>query len=286
MSRISRLLTLDRVDDDHFRAHPAAAGPTRVFGGQLAAQALMAAGLTVADDRVAHSLHCYFHAPGDPVAGIDYLVTTIRDGRSFSGRRVEARQGDRVIFSVMASFQRPTPGQLEHRPESADVRPPEESPPPDAASVVISETARAWFAGLGRRHPIEFRLVEGAPFDPRRTSVPRMWMRLKESLGADVLAHAAAAAYASDQLLLGAAAFRHGIEVGDPGLVGASLDHAVWFHESFRTDEWFLYEVDSAWAAGGRALSTGRIFDRSGRLVVSAAQEGVMRPVTATADQV
>ena len=253
-------------------------GTERVFGGQVLAQALLAASLTV-EERLAHSLHAYFLRAGDPEAPIVYNVDRSRDGRSFSARRVVAIQHGHAIFTLSASFQVAEEG-LEHQFPEPDV------PGPDAVgkSVLLSaetlqhlpQKMQRW---LDRFGPFEFRPVRGADPHDRIPQPPykELWFKLHGELEDDPRLHRALLAYVSDFHLVGTATLPHGISWVQGNLMIASLDHAMWFHRDFRLDDWLLYSCDSPSTSGGRGLARGMIHDRQGRLVASTAQEGVIR---------
>ena len=271
-----KLLDLRRLDEDRFEGDSPVVGPQRVFGGQVAAQALTAAGRTVDPARAVHSLHGYFVRAGDPSEPIEYRVENIRDGRSFSVRRCVAVQRGKPIFTMAASFQRQEHGLDHQRPA------PEGVPGPD-------EVLGAWDHLL----PVEERRRWPWPLDVRYVTPPgwfkpgerpandlqRVWMRIGGTLPDDPLLHACALTFASDMTLLDAVLGTHGEVWGPGGMVGASLDHAMWFHRPFRADEWFLYDTNSPSASGARGLATGRMFTTDGRQIATAVQEGLLRRV-------
>ncbi|MGX8906199.1 acyl-CoA thioesterase II [Streptomyces netropsis] len=278
------LLDLEPIEQDIFRG--TTGRPTlvpRVFGGQVAAQALVAAGRTVPDDRLAHSLHSYFLRPGDPEVPIVYTVDRIRDGRSFATRRVVAVQHGQPIFHLSASFQTYEEG-LEHQ---------EPMPPaPDPATLPTAAEMLPQYADrlggpdiveliLKARGAVDLRYAEEPPFasmGERREPKSQVWFRTNGKLADDPLLHLCLATYVSDMTLLDSVLLAHGRggwAVGD--VVGASLDHAMWFHRPFRADEWLLYDQESPTSQGGRGLARGRIFTQDGRLAVSVIQEGVVR---------
>ncbi|MET9292940.1 acyl-CoA thioesterase II [Streptomyces sp. NPDC003077] len=280
------LLDLERIEEDIFRGLSRPSLVPRVFGGQVAAQALVAAGRTVPDDRPPHSLHAYFLWPGDPGAPIVYTVDRLRDGRSFTTRRVVAVQHGRAIFHLTASFhayeegladQEPMP----HAPDPLTLPTAEELLPRYAHRFRGPDVLRRM---LEARAAVDLRYVDAPPFgsvgEPR---APRsqVWFRTQGKLDGDLdrpLLHLGLVTYVSDMTLLDSVLLAHGRggwTVGD--VVGASLDHAMWFHRPLRADEWLLYDQESPTAQGGRALGQGRIFTADGRLVVSVVQEGVVR---------
>jgi len=272
------LLDLTLVRPDVYDGRSPSASLQRVYGGQVAGQALVAAGRTVPDDRPVHSLHAYFLRPGDPAVPIRYVVDRIRDGRSFTTRRVVAIQRDEAIFHLSASFQRAEEPFVEHALPMPDVPDPETLPTFGELLAPVAERLGPWGAlprPIDRRHidnPLARRPL--AAGDPGLT---RVWMRADGVLPTDPLVHVCALTFASDMTLLDAALAREGMTWGLDRIAGASLDHAMWFHRPFRADEWFLYEADSPSASGGRALCTGRIWSRDGRHIVTVVQEGVVR---------
>jgi acyl-CoA thioesterase II len=280
VDELLELLDLRKLTDTTFRGSSPTVGPQRVFGGQVAGQALVAAGRTVDPARRVHSLHGYFVRPGDPAEPIVYAVENIRDGRSFSVRRSVALQHDKPIFFMSASFHRDEEG-LDHQGKAPlDVPPPDEVPTMADRLAKYPERLGIW-ARIPR--PIDVRYV-GEPGWVRpgdRPSEPqqRVWMRFDGVLPDDPLLHACAITYASDLTLLDSVLSAHGAVWGPGGFVGASLDHALWLHRRFRADEWFLYDCFSPSASGGRGFATGRMFTADGRHVASAAQEGLLRPV-------
>jgi len=274
------VLDLERLDDTSFRGISPPVGPQRVFGGQVAGQALVAAGRTVEPARTVHSLHGYFVRAGDPAEPIIYRVENIRDGRSFSVRRSVALQHDRPIFFMSASFHRPEKG-LDHQvPAPAEVPPPTDLPTMAERLARFPERLGIWSV-IPR--PIDVRYV-GEPGWVRPGDRPaddrqRVWMRIDGKLPDDPLVHACALTFASDMTLLDAVLSTHGEVWGPGGYVGASLDHALWFHRPFRADEWFLYDCVSPSASDARGLATGRMFTEDGRLIASAVQEGLLRSI-------
>jgi acyl-CoA thioesterase-2 len=272
-----RLLDLEQIDEDIFRGVSPRERWQRVFGGQVAGQALIAAGRTVDAGRHVHSLHSYFIRGGDPKIPIVYEVDRVRDGRSFSTRRVIAVQHGKAIFSLSASFQLDQDG-LDHQTDMPQAPDPE-SLPTFQERARTSRTAQDFWAG--RPRPIDVRYVDTAPWE-RGGSGPRdgifqVWMRVDGQLPDDPLMHACMLTFASDMTLLDAVLARQGL-ANDPGTITmASLDHAMWFERAFRADEWLLYAQQSPSASGGRGLATGRFFTRAGVQVCSVVQEGMIR---------
>jgi acyl-CoA thioesterase-2 len=280
VDQLLELLDLRTLGTDEFSGESPKVGPQRVFGGQVAGQALVAAGRTVDASRYVHSLHGYFVRPGDPTVPIRYHVENVRDGRSFSVRRSVAYQHDLPIFFMSASFHRAEEGLDHHAPSPPDIPPPEELPTMEDRLARYPERLGMW-ARIPR--PIDVRYV-GEPGWVRPGDRPadehqRVWMRIDGKLPDDALLHACALTYASDLTLLDSVLSVHGEVWGPGGVVGASLDHALWLHRSFRADEWFLYDCWSPSAAGGRGLATGRMFTRTGRHIATAVQEGLLRRV-------
>lgn len=277
------LLDLEQIERDIFRGTSRSAVVPRVFGGQVAAQALVAAGRTVPADRTAHSLHSYFLRMGDPGAPIVYSVDRIRDGRSFTTRRVVAVQHGQPIFHLSASFQTYEEG-LEHQAAMPSAPDPETLP--TAAQMLPRYADR--FSGPGvvdrlieARAAVDLRYVDAPPFgtvgEPREPR-SQVWFRTNGKLADDPLLHVCMATYVSDMTLLDSVLLAHGRggwAVGD--VVGASLDHAMWFHRPFRADEWLLYDQESPSASGGRGLGQARIYTQDGRLAITVIQEGVVR---------
>ncbi len=272
------LLDLELIDVDLYRGRQPQTDRQRVFGGQVAAQALLAGIRSVDPAYVVHSLHSYFLRAGDHSVPIVYDVERLRDGRSFATRRVVARQHGRPIYFQTANFQRAEDG-LEHADQMPDVLPPEKSF--DLIDVIRQRSdseadafAREWAA-------LEMRYVGvsglGLPVDPAQPAQARLWARVNGRLSDDASEHVAAFTYASDLTLLGAALVPHGINLGSPNLQPASLDHSIWFHRPFRADEWWLYDQWSPTAVGGRGLALARVFAQDGRLVATVAQEGLIR---------
>ncbi len=277
--RLVDLLDLENHADHHFLGRSPGAGRAgRVFGGQVAAQALVAAARSV-DAGTVHSLHAYFLAGGDPRDPIHYVVHRIRDGRSYSVRRVEACQGDTTILALTASFHRGAEESFfDHQSDrAASVPPPEDVPRfvDRLASWGIDVPAFAPFRLLDFR-PVEF-------VDPRapRALPParRVWFRTPESLSDDDLIHAGVTTYASDLFLLATALIPHAVPSNSSEVAFASLDHAVWFHRPHRADEWLLHEQHTPSASSGRGMATGSIYALDGTLVASVAQQGVLRRI-------
>jgi acyl-CoA thioesterase II len=273
------LLNLEQIELDIFRGRsPENERRQRVFGGQVAGQALVAAGRTVPADRLVHSLHAYFIRPGDPAVPLVYLVERVRDGRSFTTRRVSAVQHGRTIFTLSASFQLAEDG-IEQPSVMPDV------PPPDAAEPAAERYQRVFgpaASELFGNSPFEMRLIgpttAEAAADPALRSVhSRVWLRAAGELPDDPLLHVCLMTYASDLTLMDTVFLANGLTWTDGSVTGASLDHAMWFHRPFRADRWLLYAQEGRTAGGGRGLARGEVYTEDGTLVVSVVQEGLVR---------
>ncbi|MEO8889811.1 MAG: acyl-CoA thioesterase II [Jatrophihabitantaceae bacterium] len=275
-----RLLDLERIEENIFRGSSSRTRWQRAFGGQVAGQALVAAGRTVESDRHVHSLHSYFIRPGDAEAQIVYEVDRVRDGRSFSTRRVTAIQHGRPIFALSASFQLDQPG-IEHQPSMPPTPPPDDLPTIEERYDRADPELAAYFRGTPR--PIDLRYVDDPPWQlpgaGPHDGLNRVWMRAKGRLPDDPLMHVCVLTFASDMTLLDSVLARHGLVSSRDVTAMASLDHAMWFQRRFRADEWFLYAAKSPAATGGRGVATGRFFDLQGRHLVSVVQEGMIRTV-------
>ncbi|HKS48604.1 MAG TPA: acyl-CoA thioesterase II [Amycolatopsis sp.] len=276
LDRLVALLDLERIEENIFRGVSPAHSTVRVFGGQVAGQALVAAGRTVPAERKVHSLHAYFIRGGDPSIPIVYEVDRIRDGRSFTTRRVVAIQHGKAIFSLSASFQVSEAG-IEHADEMPEV------PAPDTLPTIAERTRDFPNLGAFRRmpRPIDIRYVNDPPWATRGSGQGgarnRVWMRADGKLPDEELLHVCVLTYASDMTLLDSPLARHGVYWDLDKVVGASLDHALWFHRPFRADDWFLYDTASPSASGSRGMATGRFFSADGRLIATVVQEGLLR---------
>jgi acyl-CoA thioesterase-2 len=282
LTRLLALLDLEKIEENVFRGLSPPEPVQRVFGGQVLAQALVAATRTVETPRPCHSFHAYFLRPGDPKVPILYEVDRSRDGASFTARRVVAIQHGAPIFTLAASFQRVESG-FEHQSKMPVVPPPEELE--DEQQVLLRDPSlkaemRAWVA---RDRPFETRSVLGrGPFAnsgdrPARPPVDHIWLKTSGALPDDPAIHRALLAFVSDMSLLDTSLLPHGKSIFSDVRV-ASLDHAMWFHQPFRADEWLLYAQDSPSASGARGFNRGAIYRRDGVLVASVAQEGLIRP--------
>jgi acyl-CoA thioesterase-2 len=272
------LLDLEAVETNIFRGVSPKVSMQRVFGGQVAGQALVAAGRTVDSERLVHSLHSYFIRPGDPAVPIIYTVERIRDGRSFSVRRVLAIQHGQPIFTLSASFQLPQDG-IDHQAEMPPAPPPESLPTLAERFVGFDEL---WAVMRLIPQAFDVRYVDDPPWvqrgqGPRENQPHRIWLKADGTLPDDPLLHVCAVTFASDMNLLDSVLIHHGLAARLDPISMASLDHAMWFHRQFRADDWLLYVSASASASGGRGLASGQFYSRDGRLVASVTQEGMIR---------
>ncbi|MGH3498634.1 MAG: acyl-CoA thioesterase [Nocardioidaceae bacterium] len=284
LAELVDILHLERLEEDLYRgAQPPESTLQRVFGGQVAAQGLMAACGSVDDSRHVHSLHAYFLLGGDTSVPIIYDVERIRDGGSFSARRVEARQHGRVIFYMTASFHVFEDG-YDHQDPMPDVPAPRDCPDlPELMGRFSTRAADSWrreWSALEVRYVGDTRPGGGIE-ETDHPAQARLWFRAHGDLPADSALSTAVLTYASDLTLLGSSLIPHGVLLGSPELQVASLDHAMWFHRPVRADEWLLYDQISPSASGALGFATARIFDESGTLVASVAQEGLIRRLRA-----
>jgi acyl-CoA thioesterase-2 len=280
VDELLNILDLEPLERNLFRGRSPKVGWQRVFGGQVIGQALVAVTRTVESNRRVHSLHGYFMRPGDPKVPIIYEVDRIRDGNSFTTRRVVAIQHGEAIFAMSSSFQKAEDG-FDHHMPMPKVPMPEELPSEEEIKArflpLMPDPMRAYYE---RERPIELRPVE---YERYQTGLPRapsfhVWIRATQRLPDDPSVHCCVLAYASDMTLLDTSLVPHGHTVFERGIQAASLDHALWFHRPFRADEWLLYAQDTPSASGARGFSRGLIFTREGELVASVAQEGLIRP--------
>lgn len=280
VDQLVELLDLEQIELNIFRGRSPEEELQRTFGGQVAGQALVAVGRTVEGDRPVHSLHAYFLRPGVPGVPIVYQVDRIRDGRSFTTRRVLGIQQGRSIFALTADFHVPEQGGIEHQNTMPEVPAPEDLP---SALEEVGARLGELPPFISRRQPFDIRYVDRLRWSKEELAgvEPRsgVWLRTNGALPDDPLIHVCALTYASDMTLLDAV--RAPVEPlwGRRHFDMASLDHAMWFHRPFRADEWLLYQQESPVAHGARGLARGQIYDRSGQLVVSVVQEGLFRPL-------
>jgi len=282
LDQLVTLLALEKIEVNLFRGQSQDLGWGTVFGGQVLGQALSAAAQTTDPDRHVHSMHAYFLRPGDVSRPIVYEVDRIRDGGSFTTRRVVAIQAGAAIFSMSSSFQKDEKG-FEHQDPMPEVPPPEKVPTEQerfAEAAAAGRMPSQFLDRFTREQPFEMRPVEviddpfhPTPMPPRRT----VWLKTTGRLPDDPALHRYLLAYTSDHGFLATALFPHGVTFFGGQMQVASLDHAIWFHSALRVDEWLLHVMDSPVAHGSRGLVRGRIFTRDGRLVASTAQEGLIR---------
>ena len=268
------LLDLEPIEVNIFRGVNPDEQRQRIFGGQVAGQALVAAARTVDDDRAVHSLHAYFLRPGDPNVPVLYEVDRIRDGRSFTTRRVAAIQHGRAIFHMSASFHIAEPG-FDHLDEMPDV------PEPDGLPTRQERFAAAGIEDTFGPSALDARYITNDPFNRREALPPtqRVWLRANGDLPDGQVLHTCLLTYASDMTLLDTTLLPHGSGATDRSVMMASLDHAMWFHGPFRADEWLLYDQHTPAASGARGLATGRVFTQRGRLVANVVQDGLIQRV-------
>jgi acyl-CoA thioesterase-2 len=282
LGRLLALLDLEKIEENVFRGLSPPERVQRVFGGQVLAQALVAAQRTVPDGRACHSFHAYFLRPGDPKVPILYEVDRSRDGASFSARRVVAIQHGAQIFILAASFQEAQDG-FEHQAQMPIVPDPESLEDDQQVLLRDSTLSPAMRAWVSQDRPFETRAVLGrGPFDaagdrPARAPIDHIWLRARGRLADDPSLHRVLLAFVSDMSLLDTALLPHGKSIFSKVQV-ASLDHAMWFHRPFRADDWLLYVQDSPSASGARGFNRGAVYRRDGVLVASVAQEGLIRP--------
>jgi acyl-CoA thioesterase-2 len=279
MEHLIQILDLERIEENLFRGLSPDVGWQRVFGGLVISQALVAATRTVVNDRFVHSLHAYFLRPGDPSVPIIYEVDRIRDGASFTTRRVVAIQHGKAIFSLSASYQLDEPG-MAHQIAIPDIPTPDSLPGADVTYERFLRDApdhirQYWL----RERPVEIRPVALSHYisAEKLEPVQHVWVKANGTVPNDRAIQSAVLAYISDMTLLDTSLFPHGVSVFDRTLQAASLDHAMWFHRPSTVDGWLLYTQDSPSSGGARGLSRGSMFDSAGTLICSVAQEGLIR---------
>lgn len=280
VAELVSLLDIERIEVNLFRGQSPNDGMKRVFGGQVIAQALVAAYRTI-DARICHSLHAYFIRPGDPSVPILYEVDRSRDGKSFTTRRVTAVQHGEQIFNLAASFQVPEEGYVHQSPMPNTKRPSELKSEDELRAMAKDHVPKELQKQFARPRPIELK-----PVDPRQMISPaktdpkkEMWMRLRGKVDAnDIPLQQCLLAYASDMGILDTATKPHGVNWFTGGVQMASLDHSMWFHEPFDISDWLLYTMDSPSASGARGFNRGEIYTEAGKLIASVTQEGLMRP--------
>lgn len=273
------LLDIETIEVDTFRGKHPNEERQRTFGGQVAAQALMAAGRTIDGARV-HSLHSYFLRPGNPQIPILYEVDRIRDGKSFSTRRVVAIQKGKAIYNMQASFHNDEDS-FEHQVAKPQVPGPETILPMFQRVEQENGAIDEWFK---RQHPIDQRFIGELPWSPKRSTEPKqqIWIKADGVLPEDQLLHDCVVTYASDMSLFDSIIAPHSVRWDDGTFMGASLDHCMWFHRPVKADEWMLYDMESPIAHGGRGLARGFLFNQAGELKVSMVQEGLTRRIAPT----
>jgi acyl-CoA thioesterase II len=278
---LAELFELHQAGPGSFEAPPRSGEPGHSFGGATAAQALFAAARTVAPGRQVHSVHCHFLRPGDTTAPTRIEVESTREGRSYATRSVVAEQHGRETFAMTAAFQVTEPG-WHHQVPVLDVPAPEDVPTFEERATALGKVAERPLDRITAEHPFEYRFVGRLPWVFPGTGSPtprlRTWLRSSDPLPEDPATHASALLYVSDLFLLSTSLIPH-VPLTDGDVARASLDHTVWFHQPTRVDEWLFFDMDSSWAGGGRALCNGRVFDRSGALVATVAQEVMIRPL-------
>lgn len=280
MTKFLNCLNLENQTETEFLGHTPDFGWRRIFGGQFIAQSIVAAQRTVSKDKVIHSQHCYFLRPGDPDVPIQYRVTKVRDGASFSMRIVEGYQIDRQVFTMQCSFQRVEEG-LSHQSAMPDVTPPEALDFLDQLNKSADEVVRPLKAYIDKERPFEFRPVSTERYLNSHALEPHqsVWLKLVGPVNEAVHAEydTAMLAYISDALLIDTALFPHSTNIFDGSIQGASLDHALWFHRPIKLNDWVLYHMESPTAFGSRGLARGQIFSQKGELLMSVTQEGLIR---------
>jgi acyl-CoA thioesterase II len=280
IAELISLLDVETLDTDLYRGRRMIDGVGRVFGGEVIAQALAAAQRSVDEDRVAHSLHAYFMRPGSEAHPTIYRVERDHDGGSFSTRRIIAIQQGQPILNMAASFHKVQPG-LSYQSEMPDVPPPESLKTEGELRALVADAIPEKFRkNFLKDRPIEYRPIDPRDWfggDKRIPAVQNVWFRTVAPIDDDPAVHRAILAYASDSYLLGTSTLPHGVNWITPGMQSASLDHALWLHDDFRVDDWLLYACDSPWTGRSRGFNRGSIYTRDGRLVASAAQEGLVR---------
>ncbi|OJU34275.1 MAG: acyl-CoA thioesterase II [Rhizobiales bacterium 68-8] len=280
ITNLLSILDLERLEHNLYRGRSPSSGWGRVYGGQVISQALVAAQRTVPPERHVHSLHCYFMLGGAPTIPIVYQVDRLRDGGSFTTRRVTAIQNGAAIFSLECSFQVDEHGMEHQMPMPAGLPQPEETKTQielvDALGVNVPDAVRRFWE---KERPLEIRpiVVEHYTTRDRLPPYQSVWIRISGEVPEDRQLQSALLAYLSDMTLLDTANFAHGRNAFDPELQMASLDHAMWFHRPHPLDDWLLYVQDSPNSIGARGLSRGFLYSRDGRLIASVAQEGLIR---------
>ncbi|MFT5711864.1 MAG: acyl-CoA thioesterase-2 [Glaciecola sp.] len=280
--RLESLFEMEKIEQGLYRGQSWDLGFRALFGGQVLGQSIAAAYKTVEDGRIIHSLHSYFLLPGDAQKPVIYDIENVRDGRSFSSRRVKAIQSGRTIFIMTASFQIPEPG-LSH--QFAEM--PKVPSPDDVAQDIrfyeekYEQLSERMKESLSYHRPVDIRTVDSANSYTAEKREPKraIWLKGRDKLDSPLQVHQASLAYASDYHFLSTSLQPHGLAVHDKSLRLATIDHAIWFHKPFKFDDWLLYEMESPFSGTGRGLVQGKVFDKHGTLVATTVQEGLMRQV-------
>lgn len=282
LQHLLSILDLESLDQNLFRGQSGNSKWQRVFGGHVISQALVAAQRTVVSDRYVHSLHAYFIRPGDPDRPIIYEVEPLRDGGSFSTRRVVAKQNGLAILSFSASFQIDEPGLDYQRSMPSGLPTPDDLAGDDAANQAIFDSAPEIVKDYWNLHrPFLIRPIDREDYLKRdkHSPIQRCWFKLSGQVDGNRCLNAALLAYLSDMTLLDTSLLVHGLSLFSPNLIPASLDHSMWFHRPFRIDEWMLYDIETPNTHGARGLSNGFIYSQDGQLIASVAQEGLIRQI-------
>ena len=280
--KLENLLDLERIEDGFYLGQSWDLGYRALYGGQVLGQSIAAAYQTVEPSHVIHSLHSYFLLPGDAQKPVLYDIENVRDGRSFSSRRVKAIQNGRTIFDMTASFQKPEEG-LSHQFANMPQVPEPQEVQQDIRFYEdnFENLSQRMKESLSYHRPVDIRTVDSANSYTAETREPKrcIWLRSRDALNCPLSTHQASLAYASDYHFLSTSLQPHGLAVHDKSLRLATIDHAMWFHKPFKFDDWLLYEMESPFSGNARGLVQGKVFDRSGSLVASTLQEGLMRQV-------
>lgn len=275
-TEFATLFAFDSLGEGVFEAAARTQVREHAFGGAIAAQAMVAAARTVSADRAVHSVHCHFLRPGDTTAPTQLTVTSLRDGRSYSTRSVVAEQHGKPIFAMTAAFHVAEEG-WEHQDAVMEALDPETLPTLRERGESIGGKGGDWLIRLSEAHSLDVRFEKHLPRDGGTDTAMSFWFRCLEDLHGDEITHAGVMLYVSDLMLLSTALRPHEYAPGGRKSDNASLDHAVWIHETPRVDEWLRFEMDGPWSGHGRALAGGRIFNREGKLVATVVQEGMAR---------
>ena len=280
--KLESLFQMEKIEQGLYRGQSWDLGFRALFGGQVLGQSIAAAYKTVEEDRIIHSLHSYFLLPGDAQLPVIYDIENVRDGRSFSARRVKAIQNGRTIFDMTASFQKQQPG-LSHQYADMSTVPSPDDVAPDIRFYEdnFDKLSKSMQESLIYHRPVDVRTVGPANAYSSKKSEPKrsIWIKGRDQLDGPLQLHQASLAYASDFHFLSTALQPHGLAVQDKSLIMATIDHAIWFHKPFRFDDWLLYDMESPFSGGGRGLVQGKVFDKHGALVATTVQEGLMRQV-------